>query len=93
MKDKFMLSFFDILKESLLQLMHILGPALFVLLFVGIFMSLFQSITHIQDPGLIFICKFLAFIVYIFFASSSALKICSEMGKGMLNKISIISNI
>jgi flagellar biosynthetic protein FliQ len=65
----------DIARESIIVMLKVGGPILIVGLFVGIMVSLFQTVTQIQEPTLAFVPKLiviaLAMLVLLPFMLSS----------------------
>jgi len=59
------LEFITILQKTLILVMIISAPVLIVSLVVGLFISIFQSVTSIQESTLTFVPKILAGILTI----------------------------
>jgi flagellar biosynthetic protein FliQ len=73
----------DLAREALLTVITVAGPLLLLALVVGLLVSIFQTVTSIQEPTLAFVPKILAvFLGLIIF------------GPWMLNKlVTLITNI
>ncbi len=77
----------ELLKEVLWTLLHVSGPLLICLLIVGIIISLIQTLTQIQEPGLLFISKFLVVVLFIFTFSETSSRYLVELGRFVFEKI------
>lgn len=53
----------DLVRDVLLLVLHVGGPVLVVGVIIGLIISLFQSLTSIQDQTLSFVPKILGMIV------------------------------
>lgn len=73
----------DVAREALMTVISVAGPLLLLALVVGLIVSIFQTVTSIQEPTLAFVPKILAvFLGLILF------------GPWMLNKLlTLITNL
>ncbi|MFP4697262.1 MAG: flagellar biosynthesis protein FliQ [Eubacteriales bacterium] len=53
----------DLAKEALMLIITLASPLLLIALIVGLIMSIFQTVTSIQEPTLAFIPKILAVFI------------------------------
>ncbi len=61
------IEFLTILQTALSLILKLAGPVLFVSMAVGLMISIFQSVTQIQEATLTFVPKILAGIITIMF--------------------------
>lgn len=57
----------DLAREALLTTITVAGPLLLLALIVGLIVSIFQTVTSIQEPTLAFVPKILAVFVGLIF--------------------------
>jgi flagellar biosynthetic protein FliQ len=88
----FLISIQEVLKEVLWSLLQVMGPLLLCLLVVGIIVSLIQTLTQIQEPGLLFVSKFLVVVVFMLTFSQSSIRHLVELGEYVFDKIKTIKN-
>ncbi|MFC7050517.1 flagellar biosynthesis protein FliQ [Emcibacter nanhaiensis] len=57
----------DLAQESIWVLIKVAGPIMMIALIVGLFISLFQALTQIQEMTLTFVPKIIAIFLSLFF--------------------------
>ncbi len=73
----------DMAREALLTVITVAGPLLLLALTVGLLVSIFQTVTSIQEPTLAFVPKILAVFLGLML-----------LGPWMLNKlVTLITNL
>ncbi len=73
----------DMAREALLTVITVAGPLLLLALTVGLLVSIFQTVTSIQEPTLAFVPKILAVFLGLM-----------VLGPWMLNKlVTLITNL
>jgi len=68
----------DIFKTTLIFALYMAAPFLGAMLIVGLLMSLFQSITSVQEPTLTFAPKLLAFAGLVILLAPWLLRVLGE---------------
>ena len=78
-------------QEAIQVAIMLIGPLLGTALVVGLFVSLFQAITSIQEMTLAFIPKILAIALILLFFSSWMLETLTDFTTNVLNFIPQVS--
>lgn len=78
-------------QEAIQTAIMLIGPLLGTALVVGLFVSLFQAITSIQEMTLAFIPKILAIALILLFFSSWMLETLTDFTTNVLNFIPQVS--
>ena len=58
----------DVAQDALWVLIKVAGPVMIVALVVGLFISMFQALTQIQEITLTFVPKIVAIFISLFFS-------------------------
>lgn len=73
----------DIARETIYMIIMISAPALLVSLIVGLIVSIFQTVTSIQEQTLTFVPKLIAVFLTIILAGSWMLETSVEFLRGL----------
>lgn len=77
----------ELLRKLLSQAVIVAAPFLLTALIVGLIVSLFQTITSIQEQTLSFVPKALAVVALLFFILPSLIRTLMDFTVGMMTKI------
>lgn len=77
----------ELLRKLLSEAVVVAAPFLLTALVIGLLVSLFQTITSIQEQTLSFVPKALAVVLLLFFILPWLIRTLMDFTIGMLNKI------
>ncbi|WP_010167679.1 flagellar biosynthesis protein FliQ [Candidatus Epulonipiscium viviparus] len=78
----------DVMRETIMLLIKVASPILLVALSVGLIVSIFQTVTSIQEQTLAFIPKILAVFAAIIFFGPWMLTMLSQFVTDIISKFS-----
>jgi len=84
--------FLGIAKEAILLVIILSAPAVFVSLFVGLTISLFQATTQIQDQALTFVPKLIAVMLTLILFGTWGAKNTINFANDLLGKFHTVIN-
>ena len=82
----------DLFKNTMLFALYIAAPFLLTMLVVGLAMSLFQSVTSIQEPTLTFAPKLVAFAALAILISPWLLRVAGEFTISIFVRIASLAH-
>ena len=77
----------DLFKSTVMFALYVVSPFLIATLIVGLLMSLFQSVTSMQEPTLTFVPKLLVISGLALLLTPWLLRSLSEFTVGMLSRM------
>lgn len=80
----------DISREVIWSVVKVSAPLLIVSLIVGLIISVFQTITSIQEQTLTFVPKFIAIMIVLLIAGGWMMNSVSELFIDIMNQIPAI---
>lgn len=80
----------DISREVIWSVVKVSAPLLIVSLIVGLIISVFQTITSIQEQTLTFVPKFIAIMIVLLIAGGWMMNSVSELFIDIMNQIPTI---
>lgn len=80
----------DISREVIWTVVKVSAPLLIISLVVGLIISIFQTITSIQEQTLTFVPKFVAIMLVLIVAGGWMMKSVSELFTSIMNQIPTI---
>jgi flagellar biosynthetic protein FliQ len=82
----------DLFKNTMLFALYVAAPFLLTMLVVGLAMSLFQSVTSIQEPTLTFAPKLVAFAALAILISPWLLRVAGEFTISIFVRIASLAH-
>lgn len=80
----------DIAREAIMVMLKVGGPILIIGLFVGVMVSLFQTVTQIQEPTLAFVPKLVIIAVMLLVLLPFMLSTLSSFTTSLTDRIAAI---
>lgn len=80
----------EVVREALLVVITVAGPIMAVSIVVGVGISIFQSLTQIQEQTLTFVPKLLAMVVALVFFAPYMISHMSTFTQGIMDKIIVV---
>lgn len=77
----------EVVRQALLVVITVAGPIMAVSIIVGVGISIFQSLTQIQEQTLTFVPKLLAMVVALVFFAPYMMSHMSTFTEGIMDKI------
>lgn len=82
----------EICRETIIVMLKLMGPLLIAGLIVGVAVSMFQAVTHIQEPALPFVPKLVTLFALTIFLLPFMLSTLGGFTQGLADRIVQIGN-
>lgn len=77
----------EIARESFIVILKVAGPILFIGLFIGLTIAMFQALTSLQEMTLVFVPKIIGIFFAILIFMPFMMRVVIEFGESMIGRI------
>jgi len=81
----------EIARESFIVILKVAGPILFIGLFIGLVIAMFQALTSLQEMTLVFVPKIIGIFFAILIFMPFMMRVVIEFGESLIGRIVLLS--